>query len=112
MSSFNKGRDDVAKTQNARTNLFLFNRKTQIKKKIQTLLRDKTTNMIDSSLQLFLLCRVVVLFSTLIVQKIINTKLKKINKKFKNIEQNINKTTTAIESYATTAKTKNRLKKT
>jgi hypothetical protein len=33
------------------------------------------------------------------------------NKRFKNIEQNINKMTTAIESYAAIAKTKNRIKK-
>jgi uncharacterized protein len=111
MSSFDIRRDDVAKTQNACTNLSLFNRKAQIKKEIQTLLRDKTTNMIDSSLQLFLLRRVVVLLSTLIVEKTINAKLRKMNKRFKNIEQNISKTITAIESYATTAKTENRLKK-
>jgi hypothetical protein len=67
--------------------------------------------MIESSLQLSLFRRVVVLLSTLIVEKTINAKFKKMNKRFKNIEQNINKTTTAIESYATTAKTKSRLKK-
>jgi hypothetical protein len=111
MSSLHERRDDVAKTQNARTNLSLFNRKIEIKKEIQTLLRDKTANMIDSSLQLSLLRRVVVLISTLIVEKTINTKLKKFNKRFKNIEQNINKMTTTIESYATTAKTRSRLKK-
>ncbi len=111
MSSFDRRRDDVARTQNARTNLLLFNRKVQIKKEIQTLLRDKTANMIESSLQLSLFRRVVVLLSTLIVEKTINAKFKKMNKRFKNIEQNINKTTTAIESYATTAKTKSRLKK-
>ncbi len=33
------------------------------------------------------------------------------NKKFKNIEQNINKMTTTIESYAAIAKTKNRAEK-
>jgi hypothetical protein len=64
--------------------------------------------MIDSSLQLSLLRRVVVLLSTLIVEKTVNAKLKKMNKRFKNIEQNINKTTTAIESYAAIAKTKSR----
>ncbi len=37
-----------------------------------------------------------------------NVKLKKMNKKFRNIEQNINKTTRAIESYAATTKTNNR----
>ncbi len=76
MSSLDRRRDDVAKTQNARTNLFLFNRKTQIEKEIQILLRDKITNMIDSSLQLSLLRRVVVLFSTLIVEKTVNAKKK------------------------------------
>jgi hypothetical protein len=86
MSSLDKRRDDVAKTQNARTNLSLFNRKTQIKKKIQILLRDKTANMIDSNLQLSLLRRVVVLLSRLIVEKTINAKLKKMNIRFKNIE--------------------------
>jgi hypothetical protein len=111
MSSLDKRRDDVARTQNARTNLSLFNRKAQIKKEIQTLLRDKTANMIDSSLQLSLLRRVIVLLSTLIVEKTINAEFKKMNKKFKNIEQNINKMTTAIESYATTAKIESRLKK-
>jgi hypothetical protein len=110
MSSLDRRRDDVARTQNARTNLSLFSRKTQIKKEIQTLLRDKTANMIDSSMQLSLLRRVVVLLSTLIVEKTIDAKLKKMNKRFKNIEQNISKTTTAIESYAIIAKTRNRLK--
>jgi hypothetical protein len=110
MSSLDKRRDDVAKTQNARTNLSLFSRKAQIKKEIQTLLRDKTANMIDSSLQLSLLRRVVVLLSTLIVEMTVNAEFKKMNKRFKNIEQNINKTTTAIESYAAIVKTKNRTK--
>ncbi len=110
MSSLNKRRDDVARTQNARMNFFLFNRKIQIKKEIQTLLRDKTANTIDLNLQLSLLRRVVVLLSTLIVEKTINAELKKMSEKFKNIEQNINKTTTTIKSYTTIAKTKNRLK--
>ncbi len=109
MSSFDKRRDDVARTQNARTNLFLSNRKIQIRKEIQTLLRDKTANMIDSSMQLSLLRRVIVLFSTLIVEKIMNAELKKMNKRFKNVEQNISKITTTIESYAAVAKTKSRL---
>jgi hypothetical protein len=65
--------------------------------------------MIDASLQLSLLRRVVVLLSALIVEKTMNAKFKEINKRFKNIEQNINKTTTAIESYAAIAKTKSRL---
>ncbi len=91
MSSLDRRRDDVAKTQNARTNLSLFSRKAQIKKEIQTLLRDKTANMIDSNLQLSLLRHVDVLFSTLIVEKTINAKFKKMNKRFKNIEQNITK---------------------
>ncbi len=111
MSSLDKRRDDVAKTQNARMNLFLFNRKTQIKKEIQTLLRDKTANMIDANLQLSLLRRVVVLLSALIVEKTMNAEFKEMNKRFKNIEQNINKITTAIESYAAIAKTKSRLEK-
>ncbi len=111
MSSLDRRRDDVARTQNARMNLSLSSWKAQIKKEIQTLLRDKTANMIDASLQLSLLRRVVVLLSALIVEKTVNAKLKKMNKKFKNIEQNINKTTTAIESYAAIAKTKSRLEK-
>jgi hypothetical protein len=109
MSSLNRRRDDVAKTQNACADLFLFSRKVQIEKEIQTLLRDKTVDMIESSVQLSLLRRVVVLLSTLIVKKTMNVKLKKMNKRIKNIEQNINKTTTTIESYAATAKTNNRL---
>jgi hypothetical protein len=111
MSSLDRRRDDVAKTQNARMNLSLFNRKAQIEKEIQTLLRDKTANMIDASLQLSLLRRVVVLLSALIVEKTVNAELKEMNKKFKNIEQNISKTTTTIESYAAIAKTKSRSKK-
>jgi hypothetical protein len=66
--------------------------------------------MIDLSMQLSLLRHVVVLLSTLIVEKTVNAKFKKMNKRFKNIEQNISKTTTAIESYAAIAKTKSRLK--
>jgi hypothetical protein len=92
-------------------NLSLSSRKVQIEKEIQTLLRDKTANMIDASLQLSLLRRVVVLLSALIVEKTMNAKLKEMNKKLKNIEQNISKTTTAIESYAAIAKTKSRIKK-
>jgi hypothetical protein len=110
MSSLNKRRDDVAKTQKACAELFLFNRKAQIKKEIQTLLRDKTVNMIESSLQLSLLRRVIVLLSMLIVKKAMNVKLRKMNKRLKNIEQNISKTMTAIESYAATTKTSSRLK--
>ncbi len=109
MSSLDRRRDDVARTQKTRINSSLFSRKTQIEKEIQTLLRDKTANMIDASLQLSLLRRVVVLLSALIVEKTMNAKFKEINKRFKNIEQNINKTTTAIESYAAIAKTKSRL---
>ncbi len=109
MSSLNKRRDDVARTQNACADLFLFNRKAQIKKEIQILLRDKTVNMIELSLQLSLLRRVVVLLSMLIVKKTMNVKLWKMNKNFKNIEQNINKTTKTIESYAATTKTSSRL---
>jgi hypothetical protein len=91
-------------------NLSLFSLKTQIEKEIQTLLRDKTANMINASLQLSLLRRVVVLLLAMIVAKTMNAKLKKMNKRFKNIEQNINKIRTAIESYAAIAKTKSRLK--
>jgi cytochrome bd-type quinol oxidase subunit 1 len=109
MSSLNRRRDDVARTQNACADLFLFIRKAQIEKKIQTLLRDKTVNMIYSSLQLSLLRCVVVLLLMLIVKKAMNVKLKEMNKKFKSIEQNINKTTTAIESYVVTTKTNSKL---
>jgi cytochrome bd-type quinol oxidase subunit 1 len=111
MSSLDKRRDDVARTQNACADLFLFSEKAQIEKEIQTLLRDKTVDMIKSSVQLSLLRRVVVLLSTLIVKKIMNAKLRKMNKRFKSIEQNINKTTTTIELYVTTTKTNNRLEK-
>ncbi len=111
MSSLDRCRDDVARTQNVCTNLFLLDRKTQIKKKIQILLRDKIVNMIESSLQLSLLRRVVVLLSTLIVKKAVNVKFKKMNKKFKNFEQNIDKITKAIESYAAATKTNNKLEK-
>jgi hypothetical protein len=90
MSSLNRRRDDVARTQNMCANLFLFSRKVSIKKEIQTLLRDKIVNMIESSLQLSLLRRVIVLLSTLIVKKTMNVKFKEMNKKLKNIEQNIN----------------------
>jgi hypothetical protein len=77
MSSLDRRRDDVAKTQNARVDLSLFSRKVQIKKEIQTLLRDKMIDMIESSLQLSLLRRVIVLLSTLIVKKMMNVKFKK-----------------------------------
>jgi hypothetical protein len=109
MSSLDRRRDNVAKTQNACADLFLFSPKAQIKKEIQTLLRDKTVNMIDSNLQLSLLRRVIVLLSTLIVKKAMNVKFKEMNKRLKSIEQNISKTTTTIESYAATTKTSNRL---
>jgi hypothetical protein len=110
MSSLNRRRDDVARTQNACADLFLFSRKAQIEKEIQTLLRDKIVNMIDSSLQLSLLRRVIVLLSTLTMKRAMNVKFKEMNKRFKSIEQNINKTTTTIESYAATTKTSSRLK--
>jgi uncharacterized membrane protein len=67
--------------------------------------------MIDSSLQLSLLRRVIVLLSTLIVKKAMNVKFKEMNKKFKSIEQNISKTTTTIKSYTATTKTSSKLKK-
>jgi predicted translin family RNA/ssDNA-binding protein len=111
ISSHDRRRDDVAKTQNVYTDLSLFSRKIQIKKKIQILLRDKIVNMIESSLQLSLLRRVVMLLSTLIVKKVVNVKFEKMNKKFKNIEQNINKITTTIKSYAATTKTNSKFKK-
>jgi ABC-type multidrug transport system fused ATPase/permease subunit len=65
--------------------------------------------MIDSSLQLSLLRRIIVLLSTLIVKKAMNVEFKEMNKKFRNIEQNISKTTTTIESYAATTKTNSKL---
>ncbi len=108
MSSLDRRRDDVARTQNACADLFLFSRKAQIEKEIQTLLRDKTINMIDLNLQLSLLRRVIVLLSTLIANKAMNVKFKKMNKRFRSIEQNIKKTTTAIESYVATTKTSSR----
>jgi hypothetical protein len=83
MSSLNRRRDDVAKTQNVCADLFLFNRKVQIKKKIQILLRDKIVNMIESNLQLSLLRRVIVLLSTLIVKKAMNERFRKMNKNLK-----------------------------
>jgi hypothetical protein len=83
ISSLNRRRDDVARTQNACADLFLFTRKVQIKKEIQILLRDKTVDMIDLSLQLSLLRRVIVLLSTLIVKKTMNVKFKKMNKNSK-----------------------------
>jgi uncharacterized membrane protein len=67
--------------------------------------------MIDSSLQLSLLRRVIVLLSTLIVKKAMNVKFKEMNKRLKSIEQNINKTMTAIESHAATTKTNSKLEK-
>jgi hypothetical protein len=67
--------------------------------------------MIDANLQLSLLRRVVVLLLALIVEKTMNTEFKEMNKRFKNIKQNINKTTTTIESYAAIAKSKSRFKK-
>ncbi len=69
MSSLNRRRDDVARTQNAYADFILFSRKVEIKKEIQILLRDKIVNMIESSLQLSLLRRVIELLSTLIVKK-------------------------------------------
>jgi hypothetical protein len=45
------------------------------------------------------------LLSTLIVKKAMNVKFREMNKRFQSIEQNINRTMTAIESYAATTKT-------
>ncbi len=45
MSSLDRRRDDFAKTQNTCADLFLFNRKAQIKKDTQALLRDKIVDM-------------------------------------------------------------------
>jgi mevalonate kinase len=45
------------------------------------------------------------------VKKAVNVKFKKMNKKFKNFEQNIDKITKAIESYAAATKTNNKLEK-
>ncbi len=109
MSSLDRRRDNVARTQNARTNSSLSSRKDQIEKEIQTLLRGKTANMIDSSLQLSLLRRVAVLLPALIVEKTIDAELREMNKRLRNIEQNISKTTTAIEFYAAAAKIESRI---
>jgi hypothetical protein len=45
------------------------------------------------------------------MKKAMNVKFRKMNKKFKSIKQNINKTTTTIESYAATTKTNDKLEK-
>ncbi len=58
---------------------FYLSQKDQIKKKIQTLLRDKTRNMIEFKIQLFFLRRVVVILSILTMKKQIDVKLKKMN---------------------------------
>jgi hypothetical protein len=107
MSSLIKHREEFTKVRIALKKIFLKNRKKHLIKKIINLLRDKSFNEIDAFETLFLLQRVDVLLSTLIMKKQIFLTLKKINIKLKNLERNTTKIISTLSIYASVTKTKN-----
>jgi hypothetical protein len=84
---------------------FLKNRKEHLIDEINNLLRNKFIDEIDISTSLFLLQRVDVLLSTLIVKRQISLTLKEINIRLNNIERNIAKIIITLIFYAVATKT-------
>jgi hypothetical protein len=86
MSSFIERREELTKVRTALKKISLKNRKKHLIK-IINMLRDKLFDKIDAFETFFLLQRLNVLLSTLIVKKQIVLTLKKINNKLKNLEK-------------------------
>jgi ribosomal protein L17 len=106
MSSFIERREEFTKIRTALKKISLKSRKKHLIKKIINLLRDKSFDEIDAFETLFLLQRVNVLLSTLIVKKQIFLALKEINIRLKNLEKNTTKIISILSIYANVTKTK------
>ncbi len=87
--------------------IFLKSRKEHLIKKIINLLRDKSFDEIDAFKSLFLLQRVNVLLSTLIVENQIFLALKEMNIRLNNLERKTAKITFILFIYAIVTKIKN-----
>jgi hypothetical protein len=106
MPSLIERREELTRMRIVLKELFLIDRKEYLFKKITNLLRDKLFNKINASEILFLLQRVDVLLSTLIVKRQVSLTLKKINHRLKKIERNTKKIISTLSTYASVAKTK------
>ncbi len=100
-------RDEFTKIRIALKKIFLKSRKEHLIRKIINLLRDKSFDEIDAFKTLFLLQRVNVLLSTLIVENQIFLALREMNIKLNNLERNIAKITSILFIYAIVTRTKN-----
>ncbi len=106
MSTLMRRRDEFTKIRIVLKEIFLKSRKEHLIKKIINLLRDKSFDEIDAFETLFLLQRVNVLLSTLIVKNQIFLTLRQMNIKLNNLEQNIAKITFILFIYAIVTKAK------
>jgi hypothetical protein len=107
MSTLMRRRDEFTKIRIALKKIFLKSRKEHLIRKIINLLRDKSFDEIDAFKTLFLLQRVNVLLSTLIVENQIFLALREMNIKLNNLERNIAKITSILFIYAIVTRTKN-----
>jgi hypothetical protein len=98
-------RDVFTRMRTTFKKFFLKSRKEHLINEINNLLRNKFIDEIDVSASLFLLQRVDVLLSTLIVKNQISLTLKKINIRLNNIERNTTKITIILIFYAVATKT-------
>ncbi len=105
MSSLMRRRDVFTRMRTTFKKFFLKSRKEHLINEINNLLRNKFIDEIDVSASLFLLQRVDVLLSTLIVKNQISLTLKKINIRLNNIERNTTKITIILIFYAVATKT-------
>jgi hypothetical protein len=104
MSTLMRRRDEFTKIRIALKEIFLKSRKEHLIKKIINLLRDKSFDEIDAFETLFLLQRVNVLLSTLIVENQIFLALREMNIRLNNLERNITKITFILSIYAIVAR--------
>ncbi len=105
MTSLMKRRDVLTKMRTTLKEFFLKSRKEHLINEINNLLRNKSIDEIDISTSLFLLQRVDVLLSTLIVKRQISLTLKEINIRLNNIERNTAKIIITLIFYAVATKT-------
>ncbi len=105
MSLLMKRRDVLTKMRTILKEFFLKNRKEHLINEINNLLRNKFIDEIDVSTTLFLLQRVDVLISTLIVKRQISLTFKKINIRLNNVERNTTKIIITLIFYVVVTKT-------
>jgi hypothetical protein len=98
-------RDVFTKVRTTLKEFFLKSRKEYFIDEINNLLRNKSIDEIDVSTSLFLLQRVDVLLSALIVKRQITLTLKEINIRLNNIERNTAKIIITLTFYAVATKT-------